>query len=82
METQNNRAALDRHWAASASGDLDAEHQIYDDNIICEYALRPADERGNAPLIPTTATAATDGEIICRERLGGVLRHYYRAAAA
>ena len=37
METQNNRAALDRHWAASASGDLDAEHQIYDDNVVCEY---------------------------------------------
>ena len=37
METQNNRAALDRHWAASASGDFEAEHQIYDDNVLCEY---------------------------------------------
>jgi hypothetical protein len=37
METQNNRAALDRHWAASASGDLEAEHEIYDDNVLCEY---------------------------------------------
>ena len=37
METQNNRVALDRHWAASASGDLEAEHQIYDDNVLCEY---------------------------------------------
>ena len=37
METQNNRAALDKHWAASASEDLEAEHQIYDDNVVCEY---------------------------------------------
>ena len=37
MQTQSNRLALDRHWAASASGDIDAEHQIYDDNVLCEY---------------------------------------------
>ncbi|MEP6848367.1 MAG: nuclear transport factor 2 family protein [Acidobacteriota bacterium] len=37
MEDQQNRAALDRHWAASASGDIEAEHDIYDDNAICEY---------------------------------------------
>ncbi len=37
METQNNRVSLDQHWAASASGDLEAEHQIYDDNVVCEY---------------------------------------------
>jgi hypothetical protein len=36
MEARNNRAALDQQWAASASGDLEAEHQIYDDNVICE----------------------------------------------
>src|SRR5580698_8690016 len=37
METQNNRARLDQHWAASASGDLEAEHKIYDDHVVCEY---------------------------------------------
>ena len=37
METQTNRVALDKHWAASASGDLEAEHQIYDDHVLCEY---------------------------------------------
>jgi hypothetical protein len=37
METQNNRIALDKHWAASAAGDVEAEHQIYDDNAVCEY---------------------------------------------
>jgi hypothetical protein len=37
METQSNRAILDQHWAASASGDLETEHQIYDGNVLCEY---------------------------------------------
>jgi SnoaL-like protein len=37
METQTNRVSLERHWAASASGDLEAEHQIYDDHVVCEY---------------------------------------------
>ena len=37
METQTNRIALDKHWAASASGDLEAEHLIYDDHVLCEY---------------------------------------------
>ena len=37
METRNNRELLDEHWAASASGDLEAEHRIYDDHVLCEY---------------------------------------------
>jgi hypothetical protein len=31
------RAALERHWAASAAGDQDAEHDIYHDDAIVEY---------------------------------------------
>ncbi len=31
------RATLDRHWAASAAGDLEAEHDIYQDDAICDY---------------------------------------------
>ena len=31
------RAALDLHWSASANGNLEAEHDIYDDNVLCEY---------------------------------------------
>ena len=31
------RTALDRHWAASAAGDLEAEHDIYHDDAICDY---------------------------------------------
>jgi SnoaL-like domain len=31
------RAALDAHWQASAAGDAEAEHNIYDDDSICDY---------------------------------------------
>jgi hypothetical protein len=31
MENQEIRTALDRHWAASAAGDSEAEHEIYHD---------------------------------------------------
>lgn len=37
MEEQAIRAALDRHWAASASGDQETEHDIYADDAICDY---------------------------------------------
>jgi SnoaL-like domain len=37
MGDQEIRAALDQHWRASASGDLETEHDIYDDNVLCEY---------------------------------------------
>ncbi len=31
------REALDRHWHASAIGDADAEHEIYEADALCEY---------------------------------------------
>jgi hypothetical protein len=37
MENQDIRAALDQHWAASASGDQDTEHEIYHDDAIIDY---------------------------------------------
>jgi hypothetical protein len=37
MEEQNIRAAIDRHWVASAAGDQVAEHDIYHDDAVCEY---------------------------------------------
>ena len=29
--------ALNAHWQASAAGDANAEHDIYDDDAICDY---------------------------------------------
>jgi hypothetical protein len=31
------RTAIDRHWAASAAGDQNAEHAIYHDDVVCAY---------------------------------------------
>jgi ketosteroid isomerase-like protein len=31
------RAAVERHWAASAKGDQDAEHEIYHEDVIVDY---------------------------------------------
>lgn len=37
MDVQRIRTALDRHWAASAAGDQLVEHEIYHDDVVCEY---------------------------------------------
>jgi hypothetical protein len=37
MQEQQIRAALDEHWRASAAGEVDAEHAIYDEEAICDY---------------------------------------------
>jgi ketosteroid isomerase-like protein len=37
MQDETIREALNAHWLASAAGDLDAEHDIYDDDAICDY---------------------------------------------
>jgi hypothetical protein len=36
-EEKQVREALDAHWRASAVGDADAEHDIYDDDAVCDY---------------------------------------------
>ena len=35
--TAEIRKALEAHWAASSAGDQDAEHAIYDEDVICDY---------------------------------------------
>jgi hypothetical protein len=37
MGDQEIRAALERHWTASAAGDQQAEHEIYLEDAIVEY---------------------------------------------
>src|SRR6476661_456944 len=37
LQEEQIREALDTHWHASAVGDLNTEHDIYDDNAICDY---------------------------------------------
>ncbi|WP_159467815.1 nuclear transport factor 2 family protein [Dyadobacter sp. 3J3] len=37
MKEEQIREVLNLHWQASASGDVDLEHQIYDEDVICDY---------------------------------------------
>ena len=37
MREQQIRTALEQHGSASAVSDLDAEHDIYQENAVCEY---------------------------------------------
>jgi hypothetical protein len=37
MREEELRAALEKHWSASAAGDQDAEHEIYAADAICDY---------------------------------------------
>jgi hypothetical protein len=37
MEEEQILEALDAHWHASAAGDANAEHDIYDGAVICNY---------------------------------------------
>ena len=37
MQEEQIRELLNKHWQASAAGDVNTEHDIYDDNAICDY---------------------------------------------
>jgi len=37
LREEQIREALDAHWRASADGDADAEHDIYEDDAVCDY---------------------------------------------
>ena len=50
MKDTDIRTALDRHWAASAAGDLAAEHDIYLDDSLCDYPQSGERIRGRANL--------------------------------
>ncbi|MDR5745009.1 nuclear transport factor 2 family protein [Caballeronia sp. LZ029] len=50
MSEEQIREALNAHWLASANGDLDAEHDIYDDDAICDYPQSGERIRGRTNL--------------------------------
>ncbi|GJH11188.1 nuclear transport factor 2 family protein [Caballeronia novacaledonica] len=50
MSEEQIRETLNAHWLASANGDLDAEHDIYDDDAICDYPQSGERIRGRANL--------------------------------
>jgi putative transposase len=59
----------ERHLRAAVGAFVDHYHEE-----------RPHQGLGNEGMVPTTTLIGT-GPVRCRERLGGVLKFYYRAAA-
>lgn len=50
MDESAIRTLLARHWAASASGDQDAEHDLYVEDVVCDYPQSGERMRGRANL--------------------------------
>ena len=89
-----NLNACAERWAQSVQHEclnhfviLGLRHMTY---LIREYTdyyntLRPHQSKGNVPLTgtgpPPKRTLADGHQVGCEERLGGLLRHYYRVAA-
>ena len=36
-QDEQRREALEKHWRASAAGDADSEHEIYEEDVVCDY---------------------------------------------
>lgn len=62
------RAALNLHWNASARGDLRTEHDIYQDNVICDYPQsgEQINGRGNLQALRTNHPAKPSGFTVLR----------------
>src|SRR5580658_1708433 len=69
------RAALERHWTASAAGDQDAEHEIYHDDAIVEYPQSGERIRGrhNVQALRSQHPARPSGFVVRRIVGGGDL---------
>jgi len=52
-------------------------------NEFVEYYHHERNHQGleNRLIAPLTKVGSADGDVLCRERLGGMLRYYYRDAA-
>ena len=52
-------------------------------NAFCEYYHQERNHQGleNRLIEPGEEVGQRDGEVFCRERLGGMLRYYHRSAA-
>lgn len=81
MNSTEIRALLDRHWAASDSGDQDAEHEIYADDVVVEYPQSGEVIRGrhNIQELRSEYPAEADVHGAGDHRLGRRLGHRIRA---
>jgi ketosteroid isomerase-like protein len=74
MGDQDIRAALDRHWAASSSGDFETEHALYHEDAVLEYPQSRERIRGRRNIqITRTLQPNKKRFVIHRIRGGGDL---------
>ena len=63
MQEEQIRTALDRRWRASPAGDANAEHDIYDEDAICDYPQSDERTLGNGDSWITQYTIAYPGRL-------------------
>ncbi len=75
MNDSEIRAALERHWAASATGNQDVEHEIYRDDAIVDYPQSAERVRGrhNVQALRSHHPAKPSGFVVRRIVGGGDL---------
>src|SRR6185437_14870833 len=71
MEDREIRAALDRHWAASDTNDLEGEHQIYRVDAILEYPQSGERIRGRWKIQASRAAQPNRKRFTVRRIIGG-----------
>lgn len=85
-----NLNAFAERWVQSVKYECLNHFMIFGEShlrhLIDEYVAhyhheRPHQGLGNKPISANTINAGADGSIHCRERLGGLLKHYYRNVA-
>ena len=67
---RNIRAVLDRHWAASDAGDLDAEHEIYRDDAVLDYPQSGERLRGRKAIQSSRAAQPNQKRFTVRRIVG------------
>ena len=67
----DQRAALDRHWAASEAGDYEAEHDLYLDDAVLEYPQSGERFRGRRTIQAVRAGHPAKRHFIVRRIVGG-----------
>ena len=71
MQEEQIREALNAHWQASAAGDANAEHDIYDDDAICDYPQSGERIRGRANIQTTRTIQPNKKRFAIRRIIGG-----------
>ena len=71
MDDDDNRAAVQRHWAASDAGDFATEHQIYAEDAVLEYPQSGERIRGRRSIEASRRAQPDPKRFHVRRVLGG-----------